>query len=194
MQSLPAPSALTTLIDSASAKHPANALPLEVLHNLRYQHSWASLRFHPSPSSSIDTAALANLNNNDALHSPSPSTAPEPLDRPPVPLVSGIPPRSIYTHPDFQAHLLAHSLTDSDIPAQFEWVLPMNVGEKWTLKRFCAVFDSLPARAPLQGAGPHSHQDAKRVLLAMVSHQGRGGDGTIVYYLMQEGDIKPRQN
>jgi hypothetical protein len=62
------------------------------------------------------------------------------------------------------------------------------------LKRFCAVFDALPARAPLQGVDPHSHQDAKRLLLAMLSHQGKGGDGTIVYYIMQEGDVKPRQN
>jgi hypothetical protein len=70
----------------------------------------------------------------------------------------------------------------------------MNIGEKWTLNRFCAVFDALPARAPLQGAGVHAQQDAKRVLLAMVSHQGKGGDGTVVYYIMQEGDVKPRQN
>lgn len=70
----------------------------------------------------------------------------------------------------------------------------MNIGEKWTLKRFCTVFDALPPRAVLLGAGSHGHQDAKRVLLAMVSHQGKGGDGTIVYYLMQEGEVKPRQN
>jgi tRNA-splicing endonuclease subunit Sen15, fungi type len=38
------------------------------------------------------------------------------------------------------------------------------------------------------------HQDAKRVLLAMKAHEGRGGDGTIVYYIVQEGEVKPRQN
>lgn len=47
------------------------------------------------------------------------------------------------------------------------------------------------------GDGPEEtvqHQDAKRVLLAMKAHEGRGGDGTIVYYIVQEGEVKPRQN
>jgi hypothetical protein len=70
----------------------------------------------------------------------------------------------------------------------------MSIGERWTLKRLCAVFDALPTRTPLQGSGSHSHQDAKRVLLAMLSHQGKGGDGTIVYYIIQEDAVKPRQN
>lgn len=33
----------------------------------------------------------------------------------------------------------------------------------------------------------------KRLLLAMVD-KGMGGDGTVVYYIVQEGDVKPRQN
>lgn len=193
-QPVPAPSALTTFIEATGAQLPINALPLEVLHNLRYQHSWTDLRIHSSPASSIDTTALDNLNAADALHTLPHSAAPKVLHPPPVSLLSGVPPRPIYTHPDFQAHLLAHGLTDTDIPAQQEWILPMNIGEKWTLKRFCGVFDALPTRTPLRGAGSHSHQDAKRVLLAMLSHQGKSGDGTIVYYIMQEGDVKPRQN
>lgn len=39
-----------------------------------------------------------------------------------------------------------------------------------------------------------THQDAKRVLLAMKAHVGMGGDGTVVYYIVQEGEVKPRQN
>lgn len=191
---LPAPSALTSFIDSTSIKLPTNALPLEVLHNLRYQHNWTELHMHPSQSSPSDSNALPKHSQNDTVDPLSHSIPPEPLHPPPVPLVSGVPPRPIYTHPDFQAHLLAHSLTDTDIPVQREWVLPLNIGEKWTLERFCAVFDALPARAPLQGVNAHSHRDNKRLLLAMLSHQGKGGDGTIVYYIMQEGDVKPRQN
>jgi tRNA-splicing endonuclease subunit Sen15, fungi type len=192
--SVPAPSALTSFIDSASIKHPTNALPLEVLHNLRYQHNWTELHMHPSQSSPSDSNTPPSLDQNDTVAPLSHSIPLEPLHPPPVPLLSGVPPRPIYTHPDFQAHLLAHSLTDTDIPAQREWVLPLNIGERWTLKRFCAVFDALPARAPIQGVDAHSHQDNKRLLLAMLSHQGKGGDGTIVYYIMQEGDVKPRQN
>lgn len=33
----------------------------------------------------------------------------------------------------------------------------------------------------------------KRLLLAMVD-RGMGGDGTVVYYIVQEGAVKPRQN
>ena len=73
-------------------------------------------------------------------------------------------------------------------------MLPLSIGETWTLTRFCDVFDALPKREALQGANGFRHQDVKRVILAMVGHQGRGGDGTVVYYVMQEGDVKPRQN
>lgn len=33
----------------------------------------------------------------------------------------------------------------------------------------------------------------KRLLLAMVD-RGMGGEGTVVYYVVQEGAVKPRQN
>ena len=33
----------------------------------------------------------------------------------------------------------------------------------------------------------------KRLLLAMVD-KGMGGEGTVVYYVVQEGAVKPRQN
>lgn len=33
----------------------------------------------------------------------------------------------------------------------------------------------------------------KRLLLAMID-KGMGGDGTVAYYVVQEGEIKPRQN
>jgi tRNA-splicing endonuclease subunit Sen15 len=39
-----------------------------------------------------------------------------------------------------------------------------------------------------------SHEwGGKRLLLAMVD-KGMGGDGTIVYYIVQDGIVKPRQN
>lgn len=34
---------------------------------------------------------------------------------------------------------------------------------------------------------------SRRMLLAMVD-KGMGGDGTVVYYVVQEGEVKPRQN
>ena len=194
---LPTPSALSSLLVSASAKVPTDALPLEVLHNLQYQHSWSELRLHPPSSSSIDTTSLVDIGGPDSsLHGLT-------LLRPVMNhLISGMPPRLVYTHPDLQTGLLAHSMTDEDLAPQREWVLPMRLGEKWSLRRLSEIFDSLPARdvlwpsisASASHRPTYSHQDVKRVLLAMVGHQGKGGDGTVVYYVMQDGDVKPRQN
>jgi len=44
------------------------------------------------------------------------------------------------------------------------------------------------------GGVVHEHKDQKRVLLGMRAREGGGGDGTVVYYFMQEGEVKPRQN
>ncbi|KIW91086.1 uncharacterized protein Z519_07980 [Cladophialophora bantiana CBS 173.52] len=40
----------------------------------------------------------------------------------------------------------------------------------------------------------YEHKDPKRVLFGMRAREGGGGDGTVVYYIMQEGEVKPRQN
>jgi tRNA-splicing endonuclease subunit Sen15, fungi type len=45
-----------------------------------------------------------------------------------------------------------------------------------------------------QAIANYEHQDHKRVILGMRAHDGMGGDGTTVYYIMQEGEVKPRQN
>lgn len=191
---LPASSALSAFIESASVEKPTDALPLQVLHNLGYQHNWTALRVHPSASSVIQDDAFKNLGDEDTISFPANPVESDDIRSRPVTILSGYPPRPVYTHPDYQAHLLAHDLIDARSLSQQEWVLPMSIGEKWTLHRFCAVFDSLPERQLLQGAGTYKHQDSKRLLLAMVGHQGKGGDGTVVYYIMQEGDVKPRQN
>ena len=73
----------------------------------------------------------------------------------------------------------------------------MSLGEKWSLKKFSRVFDALPPRSTLEAVGDvelMEWSDAKRVLMGMLSTNGMGGDGTVVYYIMQEGEVKPRQN
>ena len=74
----------------------------------------------------------------------------------------------------------------------------MSLGEKWTLKRFSMVFDALPFREALKAESQvdvdMKWTDAKRLLMGMLSTNGVGGDGTVVYYIMQEGEVKPRQN
>ncbi|KAH6890300.1 tRNA-splicing endonuclease subunit Sen15 [Thelonectria olida] len=129
---------------------PVAGLTSTVLGNLENQHDWTSLQIHDEPGQR--------------------------------PLIRGLPSRRLYIHPDDQIAALTHeeatgqSVTQN---AEYEWVLPVHLEEKWTLGDFAAVFDSI------QHAGPR----AKRVLLATVHN-----DSTVVYYFMHEGIVKPRQN
>jgi tRNA-splicing endonuclease subunit Sen15 len=289
-QQPPESSAVSKLIDSSGAKSASEALTLEILHNLRYQHDWTDLQLHvihlnggPWGSSSDnddeDTTppaagcTMVNL-ESDSYFSPhyqhqhqqgrSPSHSPTRSEYATtttttipsstgtatttstpnyesssnvIRLISGLPPRHSYIHPDLQLHLLKHSIPETSLPVQREFVLPLSTAEKWTLSRFCAAFDALSERerivvaaaaatggvaavAPhLAGAtpggggtrvngnanrsatstatrarAPYEHKDQKRVLLGMRAREGGGGDGTVVYYIMQEGEVKPRQN
>ncbi|KAK5143987.1 hypothetical protein LTR04_001716, partial [Oleoguttula sp. CCFEE 6159] len=139
---LPPPSALTNLINSStpSSDHPAYLyhLALQIQHNLQHQHLWTSLRIH--------------------THSPL-SSAPRTLL--PRPLISGLPPQSVYIHPDEQIELLqrehvrkksrqAAGKADGEgdkekeeLRPEREWVLPTHFREKWSLRRFGEVFDGI---------------------------------------------------
>lgn len=135
-------------------------LAVSVLDNLRYQHDWTELQI--------------------LTHSP--------VDNSPLPrlLISGLPPRRLYLHPDDQIELLkSHRNPEERIPETpvVEWVLPAHLAEKWTLRGFASVFDSMP---PQTSTAPDR---VKRVLLATVHD-----DSTVVYYLMHDGIVKPRQN
>ncbi|KAI1659667.1 tRNA-splicing endonuclease subunit Sen15 [Daldinia decipiens] len=135
-------------------------LAVSVLDNLRYQHDWTELQI--------------------LTHSPVDNS---PLPRP---LISGLPPRRLYLHPDDQIEMLkSHPNPEGRIPETLsaEWVLPIHLAEKWTLKAFASVFDSMP---PENSAAPDR---VKRVLLATVHD-----DSTVVYYFMHDGIVKPRQN
>lgn len=226
----PEPSALSRLINASGAKSASDSLAIEILHNLQYQHNWTNLQRHLVSLNTLQTSGLG-LIDLDKLdrpqaprlsHSPSsssgtstPSTAGDT-----VILISGLPARHAYMHPDLQNHLVRHGVEEESIPIQREFVLPLSLGETWTLGRFCAVFDQLPEREAIHvrhqptpnqrppsregnrqnGSAtngrptPYQHHDQKRVLLGMKAREGGGGDGTIVYYIMQEGEVKPRQN
>ncbi|KAI0851817.1 tRNA-splicing endonuclease subunit Sen15 [Daldinia vernicosa] len=141
-------------------KYCVENLAVSVLDNLRYQHDWTELQI--------------------LTHSPVDDL---PLPRP---LISGLPPRRLYLHPDDQIEMLkSHPNPEGSIPETpvTEWVLPVHLAEKWTLKAFASVFDSMP---PENSASPHR---VKRVLLATVHD-----DSTVVYYFMHDGIVKPRQN
>ncbi|KKZ58461.1 hypothetical protein EMCG_00952 [[Emmonsia] crescens] len=221
--STPSPSALTTLTTPTS-QNPIASLTTQIFHNLQYQHRWTALRIH-------DPYTLS------------------PTQR--MPLISGLPPQTLYTHPDEQAYMLEHGISIDDVPAEREWVIPTAQGQVWSLRRLAECFDALPLPDSKHGdgdadadagtdAGTDMNMDmgkdgdggasktksgevtkekkkkakkqseeeifaeyerrkrgkewgGKRALMAMVN-RGIGGDGTVVYYVVLEGSVKPRQN
>ncbi|KAI1939039.1 hypothetical protein LOZ66_003116 [Ophidiomyces ophidiicola] len=185
--STPHPSSLTTLIGSTnSAADAVAALSVQILHNLQHQHLWTSLRIH-------DPCSLSPRQH--------------------APLISGFPPQTVYTHPDEQAYLLEHRISPDSVPVEREWVIPTAQGQSWTLKKLSGLFDSLPEKKEdlpeedISAEGKPRDMKleefirrkkeepwvGKRALLAMVN-RNMGGDGTVVYYVVLEGAIKPRQN
>jgi tRNA-splicing endonuclease subunit Sen15, fungi type len=189
--SAPTPSALSNLIStttsqvssSAPALAQVLALPTEILHNLQYQHTWKDLRLHQITSD----ATLIDIPND----TPAKSHHTIPV------IISGQPPRHVYIHPDLQSVLIQHSLSaGTAIPPQREYVVPLSIAQKDVrVETLAGVFDALPARERIAvGKEKDTWQDPKRVLLAMKAPDGLGGDGTVAYYVCQEGEQKPRQN
>lgn len=152
------------------------ALAKAVLRNLEYQHDWTMVQTFQRPG----------------------------LSRP---LICGLPPRRLYVHPDEQIEIImAEKNREARIPQppEFEWVLPIHLAEKMSIKAFAEVFDAIDAVPPSDNPDESSElegtEDAqwmqwrgpkrgKRILLATVQD-----DSTVVYYLMHDGIVKPRQN
>jgi tRNA-splicing endonuclease subunit Sen15 len=162
--------------------HPAylHHLATQIQHNLQYQHSWAALAIH--------------------THSPLTSL---PLPRP---IISGLPPKRAYIHPDEQAAVIkAEHDTGKKIEQipEREWVLPTHIKEKWTLSGFTKVFTALGVVPPGGNGQDEDDEDdekpvgdrwqgenrQKRLLLATLDE-----DSTVTYYIMHDGIVKPRQN
>lgn len=159
-------------------------LAIQIAHNLRYQYQWTGIRLHVSSSS-------------DKAH---------PLLRP---MLSGVPPNRLYVHPDEQIELLQMQKDEGktgmpDLEPHREWVLPSHLREKWTLRRFGEAFDAIqktPSDAegevlfdvqPAEGGESGSkwrESLPKRLLLATLDD-----DSTVVYYIVHDGIVKPRQN
>lgn len=102
--------------------------------------------------------------------------------------------------------MLTRGIREQDVGVEREWVLPTHVREKWSLRRFAEVFDAVGVVPPghehvedgnMEGemgsgeekGGVGSRRGGKRVLLATVAD-----DSTVVYYVVHDGIVKPRQN
>jgi tRNA-splicing endonuclease subunit Sen15, fungi type len=206
-------------------------LALHITHNLRFQHEWTDIRLH------------YHLRIGPEEHSL------------PRPVISGLPPKRLYVHPDEQIDFLQKQRNAGkagwpELSKEREWVLPSQLREAWTLRRFGEVFDSLSTVPPTMTSGPpfadaeqlrwaaqpdgstpsgsiasvsqspisdrsasasassrkssvpvrnsaESQQESnpwrlknpKRMLLATLDD-----DSTVVYYIVHDGIVKPRQN
>lgn len=183
-----------------AAPHPEHVLSLvSIVHkNLEHQVDWSELRIHSTP----------NL---------------------PRPLISGVPPEAIYVDPDTnnveggkaqpggkkEVDLGQDEIADGDEYGRKidrEWVLPVDLREKWTVRQWAEVFDSIPAEPPVPRSAEYGPDDEpggvrldnsegtpsleagtkkrkKRLVMGMVS-----SDSTVVYYIVHDGIVKPRQN
>lgn len=132
-------------------------------------------------------------------------------------MISGLPPRRLYVHPDEQIELLQKQKNAGktglpDLPREREWVLPCQLRERWTLRRFGEVFDAIDVVPPTNEgevlfedrravaqqnlrdlapveANKWRTEQPKRLLLATLDD-----DSTIVFYVVHDGIVKPRQN
>ncbi|KAK8151318.1 tRNA-splicing endonuclease subunit Sen15 [Phyllosticta citrichinensis] len=179
---------ITEALQGSASGHSSHHLSLahQTLHNLEHQHHWGSL----------------------TLHTHSPSSPHLPLSRP---LLSGLPPKRLYTHPDEQIALLKEAArrrsdglpVEGDPAPQREWVVPTHLREKWTVRQLAEAFGDMTVVPPEpeseQKTGAKGQQSkegeedkwrtTKRALLAIVED-----DSTVVYYLVHDGIVKPRQN
>lgn len=180
-------SAIDILIDQTLEECPQTHAPqyhhlaIQTLHNLQYQHDWTSLVIHTHSTTTPEPSSSPRKAQGDLL---------------PRPLVSGVPPRRAYIHPDEQIELIKAGIRDEDVPPEREWVLPTHLREKWSLKRFGEVFDVIECVPPeKQEDGswkynePGKWRGVKRLLLATIDD-----DSTVVYYIVHDGIVKPRQN
>jgi len=159
---------------------PDRDVPASVLENLKDQHYWTDIQ----------------------LHTHFPTDPSKPLPRA---LISGLPPKRLYIHPDEQIEAIDIERQTGAQPEvaqepEYEWVLPAHLHETFSLAKFAAVFDSIdaiPPQAPRDEApelGP-SGKDwrgadrKKRVTMAIVHD-----DSTVTYYIVHDGIVKPRQN
>ena len=175
-----APSNLTESTQADLLSNPNVAyyhnLARQVQHDLSYQHAWKSLTLHTTPSSPHNSTNLS-------------------FSRP---LLSGVPPRHLYVHPDDQVEMLKRHLNEEDVSVPLEWVLPTHLKEKWSMKKFAQVFDAMDPSPPISPEHPEvkdnlqpswMRERQKRILMAVVND-----DSTIVYYIIHDGIVKPRQN
>lgn len=210
-----APSAVSSLIDKhlpVASEAPDHALALQVFHNLQHEHNWTGLLLHTKspyyPFAALPRPLISGLAPHRLYMHPDEQ----------IELLKEAKKRNKAEKEKKEAKLEGTGAEETsakhepaaklDLQAQpeREWVLPTRLNEKWSLKRMAEIFDAIglippesdgdagKVQAPNGPSTPHhapsnKWRTSKRVLMAMADH-----DSTIVYYIVQEGIVKPRQN
>ncbi|KAL4871570.1 tRNA-splicing endonuclease subunit Sen15 [Aspergillus spectabilis] len=197
---IPNPSALTTLVSSTlspTATTTLSATTHQILHNLQHQHLWNSLKIHDLPTS-FPASLISGIpphrvytHPDEQLYMVERGLREEDieLDRMFVlPTVQGqswslgklagifdaLPDPA----EDDETQLQGQSGEESDQADGIDAEKATKLAEYYNYR--------MRARRTEEWGG-------KRLLLAMID-KGMGGEGTVVYYVVQEGTVKPRQN
>ena len=208
--------------DAAATSH-LQYLALQVQYNLRYQHEWTDLRIHTRLPRELDRCSRAVSGplitgvppqrlyihpdeQIEIIKREQEKKTPEKHD------VKDDVDRKIADGGRDGGHDNDEGNGNGVEPALkpvTEWVLPTHLREKWSLKMFAEVFDAMDqiqreedasrsgeksvaeqgTQSAADGPAPRKTDGAKRILLATVSD-----DSTVVYYIIHDGLVKPRQN
>jgi tRNA-splicing endonuclease subunit Sen15, fungi type len=192
-------SPLQSLILDTSDTTTLHSLATQILHNLQHQHQWTHLEIHthsPLTQQPLPRPLISGL-------------PPQRLYIHPDEQIELLKAADRARKAKAKA---AETATDKTLdlkPAsEREWVLPSRLSEKWTLRRLAEVFDAVTLVPPMSKSESGKLEDdnnnnvtttttaaenpwrtTKRVVLATADT-----DSTVVYYIMQDGLVKPRQN
>ncbi|KAL3461516.1 hypothetical protein BJX64DRAFT_158244 [Aspergillus heterothallicus] len=190
---IPNPSALTTFVSSELST--SSATTSQVLHNLHHQHLWTSLKVHDLelsfPISLISGIPPHRVytHPDEQLYMVEHGLREEDveLDRMFVlPTVQGQSWSLERMSAVFDAvPTPGDEEADSEVQTTDDSVVDGTDSDK--AAKLAQYYDyRVKARRTAEWGG-------KRLLLAMID-KGTGGEGTVVYYVAQEGTVKPRQN
>ncbi|KAL4922699.1 tRNA-splicing endonuclease subunit Sen15 [Aspergillus aurantiobrunneus] len=197
-QSLPVPnpSALTTLISTTDT--PLAATTHQIFHNLQHQQLWTSLKIHDLPTK-FPISLISGIpphrvytHPDEQLYMVERGLREEDveLDRMYViPTVQGQPWSLEKMAAVFDA-LPGPADEEVEAEAEAEEQTSDAIGDGTNADKAARLAEYYEYRAKARRTGVWG---AKRLLLAMVD-AGMGGEGTVVYYIVQEGTVKPRQN
>ncbi|KAE8349369.1 hypothetical protein BDV28DRAFT_62651 [Aspergillus coremiiformis] len=211
----PEPSALTTLIANSAPSDPLSAATIQILHNLQHQHLWTSVQVHdikiPNLNASSPPAGSVATSPEDQSATPflisgiPPHRVYTHPDEQLYLLERGLREEDVELERMFVLSAIKNqpwslrkmaAVFDS-LPDEAEIQaaeVSMNggeeLGEGGSKEKAAQLAEYYEYR---KRARLTKEWGGKRLLLAMVD-RGMGGDGTVVYYVVQEGAVKPRQN